>query len=180
MAKLKLSPPWVLFYEKVKTFFQKDPDITIYFDEEEARLILYVENGRKAEALGRLLPLEKEYGNVTLTIDVIPANDTFGTLPKNNEAIIKNLFANNEAVKEITTIQGVMSNPITYVVFAKEVVQYFTDDIGDRYGICSTLYQELAKEIFEEVEGVFYCTDKYSEHSSLTISTLNKGGISLA
>ena len=50
-------------------------------------------------------------------------------------------------------------NPITYVVFVNEVVQYFNDDLGDVYGQCSTLYQEIAKDVFGETEGVFFCTD---------------------
>ena len=46
-----------------------------------------------------------------------------------------------------------------YVLFKKEVVQYDSDDISDFHGVCSTLYQDLAKEIIGEDEGIYFCTD---------------------
>ena len=48
---------------------------------------------------------------------------------------------------------------MTYVVFVKEVVQYFNDDLGDANGVCSTLYQDIAKRLFTSTEGVFFCTN---------------------
>ena len=33
------------------------------------------------------------------------------------------------------------------------------DDLSDAHGICSTLYQDLAKEVFGESEGIFFCTE---------------------
>lgn len=40
-----------------------------------------------------------------------------------------------------------------------KVVQYFNDDLGDAHGVCSTLYQEIAKDVFGEHEGIFFCTN---------------------
>jgi hypothetical protein len=48
------------------------------------------------------------------------------------------------------------------VVFVPEVVQYYTDNLGDINGFRTTLYQELAKELFGDSElsrGVYFCTD---------------------
>ena len=59
-------------------------------------------------------------------------------------------------VEEVT---GIFSNPITYVVFVNEVVQYYNDNLSDIHGLRSTLYQEIAKDIFETRLGVYYCTD---------------------
>ena len=47
------------------------------------------------------------------------------------------------------------------MLFDKTVVQYPNDDIGDYYKECSTLYQDLAKDLIGEEEGVHFCTDRY-------------------
>lgn len=179
MAKLTLSPPWAIYYEKIKVLFEEDKEIKIYYNEDEHELILYVENNRKAQALDYLLPNEIDFGNVTLTLTVIPANTKLRGCPlKSSEYSIDTLFEiafdNNEAFSYTKTISGVMSNPIIYVVFDKKVVQYFNDDLGDVNGLCSTLYQELAKEVFKDIdEGVFFCTDiksKADKSNSTTIT----------
>ena len=47
-------------------------------------------------------------------------------------------------------------NSFTYVVFEKEVVQYWNDNLGDINGLRSTLYQDLAKEIFaDDLQNVY-------------------------
>jgi len=53
----------------------------------------------------------------------------------------------------------IFNNSITYVVFKPEIIQYYTDSLADARGICSTLNQEIAKDIFGEIPGVFFCTD---------------------
>ena len=52
-----------------------------------------------------------------------------------------------------------MTNPITYVIFKKEVVQYYNDSLSDAHGMCSTLYQDIAKRILDADEGIFFCTN---------------------
>ena len=52
------------------------------------------------------------------------------------------------------------TNRIIYIVFRNVVVQYYNDDLGDYYGQCSTLYQNIAADIFKPIDGVHYCTDK--------------------
>lgn len=52
-----------------------------------------------------------------------------------------------------------ISNPIAYCSFKKEVVQYPADDLSSETGLKSTLYEDLAREIFENTDGVYFCTD---------------------
>lgn len=163
MAKLNLSPPWVVYYRKLSAFFKEDPEVRITYDEIEQEIKLYVDNAEKAVALENLLPHEQNFGNVTLYITVVPANKTTfdsvkATYSTSSSDIIHICF-NNKAVVGIKVVDGIMTNRITFVIFRKEVIQYFTDDIGDYHGICSTLYQDLAKDIFGNIDGVFFCTD---------------------
>ena len=170
MAKLKISSPWVTFYHEICAMFEYDPDVHIVYDEEKNNVNVYVEDPWKASALTVLLPCKKEFGNVTLGISVIPANcegcelcevceDCDDECEPTGEDLFESAFSNNGAFSYVRVVSGVFTNPIIYVVFKKKVVQYFNDDLGDAHGVCSTLYQEIAKDIFEHVDGVSYCTD---------------------
>lgn len=170
MAKLNLSSPWEVYYKKLATFFTEDPTIHIVYDDIEQEIKIYVENSEKAVALTKLLPCKKEFGNVELKITVVPANINMIKATNNCNVTIDDIldtFNENKAVDDIRIVSGVLSNPLIYIIFTKEVIQYFTDDLGDYHGICSTLYQDLAKELFVEVPGIFYCTN-------ITTSSLRK------
>lgn len=159
MASLNMSPPWIVFYRKVSALFSYDTDIRVVYNNDNIALNLYVDNQEKAEALTTLLPVEKDFGSVKLAINVIPAN---GKLKKSNlpvNELFKNLFVNNEIVSYTQDVEGIFSNSLTYIVFKKTVVQFFTDDLGDINGYYSTLYENIAEEVFENRENVFFCTD---------------------
>lgn len=174
MAKLGLLSPWAIYYNELKTFFEKDSEVTVVYDEENNVVNLYVDDYKKAAALTELLPVEKDFGAVTLKINVIPAND--GNAVK-FAGIVASLadkatppselywtaLARNEHLDQITTLRGIFNNPITYVVFKKHVVQYYNDSLGDINGVCSTLMQNIAENIFEKREGVYFCTSTSEE-----------------
>ncbi len=149
---LNLQAPWVLYARKLKALFDKDPDIKVEYNHEDTEVKLYVEDADKANALSKILPECVEFGNIILLITVIPANvsDDYATL-------FQKAFQGNPAVAEIKENETVMEDKATYVLFEPEVVQFFSDDIGDYHGISSTLYQEIAKEIFEDIP-VHFCT----------------------
>ena len=154
MARLKLSSPWVLFYREIEAMFKEDPGVRVIYDEESNIVKLYVDGDEKANALAELLPTEKEFGNVTLRIEVIPSN-CLGV----SAVSFEKAFEGNAALSYIKTVKGIFSNNITYIVFKNKVVQYFDDSLSDVNGLCSTLYQEIAKDIFGCRDGIFFCTD---------------------
>ena len=161
MATLHLSAPWIIYYREVQAMFKYDKQVHVVYDEAENHLKVYVENATKAAALTRLLPPTRNFGDVSLSITVIPANGV--EVPDGSkwsmEALFNAAFNDNAAFESVHSIPSVlMGNPITYVVFSKEVVQYFSDDLGDYYGIHSTLYENIAQNIFVGLGGVFYCT----------------------
>lgn len=155
MAALKLSSPWALYYRQVAAMFAKDPAIRIEYDEEALELNLYVEGSLKADALTKILPAEKTFGSVTLKINVIPANcDT-----DDPSTLFDRAFDGNPAVVYIAKVDTPMGDGTCFVVFENEVVQYFNDNIFDINGVKSTLYEDIAGEIFSEQPNTFYCTD---------------------
>ena len=157
MARVKLSAPWDEFYSEVNELFKYDEEVRVVFFEEQKKIILYVDNPAKAEALHKLLPQKKEWGKVVLLIEVIPSNKEKKT--ELTRSIWSVAFEGNTAVSFIYTIDGIFSNPLTYVVFVNEVVQYFNDNLGDINGNRSMLYEDIARDVFEHVDTTFFCTD---------------------
>ncbi len=157
MAKLKKLSPWMVFYREIDAMFKRDPEVQVVYDEDAQVIKLFVDNTSKADALAQILPDEKEFGNVTVQIVVIPSNNL---LQSSQDDLFRRALYYNDAVTSIETTKDIPGFPcLTYVIFAKEVVQYFTDNLGDYYGITSTLYQDIAKDIFVNTEGVYFCTD---------------------
>ena len=155
MPRLKLSPPWEKCYREINLLFEKDDEIKIFYDSDNQEIKLYVDNPVKADALATILPEERAFGNVVLKITVVKPNKK--EVHTKGESIYEEAFKENGVVSRVVKVGGLFD--MTYVVFINAVVQYFIDDIGDINGNCSTLYQEIAKDIFKEEKGVFYCTE---------------------
>ncbi len=156
MARLNLLSPWVRFYHELSAMFRYDPDIKIILDEDHDEIKLYVDSPQKAAALQELLPAEKTFGNVRVVVTIIPGN-SINTREDGN--VFERAFDGNPAFVCSKVIDGILSNPLMYVVFDNVVVQYYTDNLGDIHGVRSTLYQDIAREIFNPIDGVYYCTD---------------------
>lgn len=156
MAMVNLSPPWIIFVNELVQLFKYDPEVHIIYDDDGHEVKVYVDSAAKAAALTELLPVQRNYGNVILTVAVVPAN---GLAISDKANLYQTAFKGNGAFSFVKVVRGIFPNDLTYVVFKNHVVQYFNDDLGDIYGQCSTLYQEIAKNVFDEREGVFFCTD---------------------
>lgn len=161
MATISLAPPWITRVSELTQLFKYDAEVHVVYNNDEREVKLYVDNTSKANALGVLLPEQVVFGNVSLKITVVPANENSVGLVNfsNKEVLFNTAFEGNGAFSFVKSVQGIFTNNLTYVVFKNKVVQYFNDDLGDVYGQCSTLYQEIAKNVFGDVEGVYYCTD---------------------
>lgn len=167
MASTKLSAPWVKLYKEIQALFKEDDGVKVIFDETEKEIKLYVEDYKKAVALAALLEGDRIYGNVIVTITVYPAdgwaNDEDEPMFDSGDtiALYEAAFDGNEALSYIKASELPFWDGIIYVVFKNKVVQYFNDDIGDVNGNCSTLYQEIAKDVFmySARDGVYFCTD---------------------
>ena len=152
---LKRSSPWVEYYRYIEAIFGKDPDIKVVFDEEAICVRLLVNNNDKAEALKQILPASENFGGVELIISVIPCNDK-----ESKEQLLKRAFDGNPAVDDVVAIDGgAFPTPFTYVIFKKEVVQFWNDNLGDPRGMETTLYEEIARKLFNQQDGVLYCTN---------------------
>lgn len=155
---LKLSKPWVTYYREVYALFDEDPEVAVTYNDESTTLRLYVDNSIKADAIRKLLPEEKSFGNVSLKILVIPSNDD-----DTKESLFRHAFSGNPILSQIQTVDGVVSNSLTYVVFDPSIIQFWNDDLSDLNGVRTMLPHDVAKEVFGEQDGVFLCVDLLDE-----------------
>lgn len=164
--RVALSSPWVRYFHEVEAFFVGDENIHVDLDNDEKVMTIYVNGDKKAAVLEELLAGEKNFGEVKLVVRVVPANKkAFAASgePKSNDSVEKklhNLFDGNVNVVEIATNPILPFQNLVYVVFQCKVLQYFSDDLGDLYGLESTLHEDVARDIFGDKFGgeVYFCT----------------------
>ena len=154
--KLKIQSPWVTYFNELRMLFKHDPEVEVSLvDEDGYKIILRVDNTDKADALSQLLPTSKAFGNVIVEISVVPANKV-----ATKADLFRKAFLGNPAVEDITSLEPAEGGRIDYVVFANKVVQYYNDDLSTVHGYKSTLFEDIAKDVFEMNDGdvVFFCT----------------------
>lgn len=153
--KVGLSSPWVTYYNEIVALFGDDPDIKIFYYAEDNMIKMMVNGQEKADALTQLLPPEKSFGNVTLKIVVIPAN----SLSAYRTETFQKAFEGNPAFSFVASVP-VGGGEFSYVVFKNKVVQFYNDNLSDYYGNRSALYQDIARDVFGDITGVWFCTDR--------------------
>lgn len=154
--KIKLSPPWITYYHKVQALFEKDDSVIVDFDKDKCYLNIVVkEDVEKGEAIRTLLPFEKNFGNNIMKINVMTTKDE-KSIP--TTALFANAFKGNPIVEDIIYASDIFRDNQTYIMFQNKVVQFFNDNINDYNGMCSTLYQDIAKDVFKDFVDAHYCT----------------------
>ena len=162
-VRMKLAPPWITYINKLQAMFDGDPQIAFNIDYHVPSVTIACNNGDKNAALLLLLPSQKTFGNVTLpiVIDGPIANRAFASLVE----LFTTAFDGNPAFAQAVAPaeEGYFYVDFCYVIFKNCVVQFFNDNLNDAHGLLSTLYQDIAAEIFEDttynLNSVHYCTD---------------------
>lgn len=157
MEKLTLSPPWETFVSELKALFGEDPEIKIVYENDEVPAVkLYVDNTDKANALTVLLPQKVTFGNVTLAVTVVPPNTTNDDLAD----LFETAFNGNPAFCNVMSFETPVTGKVDYAVFSGQLVQFFNDDLRSPYGIETTIYEDVARDVFKDVEGIYFCTER--------------------
>ena len=159
-VRLKLAPPWITYINKLQALFDPDPQLAFNIDYDKMTVTIAGNNGDKNAALWCLLPEEKVFGNIALkiAIDGPISNIAFTT----QKELFDTAFSGNPVYAyAVTPGDETWFYSATYVVFKNCVVQFFNDNLNDCHGVLSTLYQDIASEIFEDADlnGVYYNTD---------------------
>ena len=160
MLNYSISSPWYTFQKKVKALFAGDMDYSIGDVREcedfgaNYEFDIEVRNHEKFVALDRVFPKVKAFGNVRLRINLYDEeNGGEGRLD-----LLRVIFDGNPAVEEIVEARDAADTLHGYVMFKPEVVQFFNDDLSDYNGNWSGLAQDIAKEVFNDMAGIHFCT----------------------
>lgn len=169
--KTGIIAPWIEYQKRVKALFGRDPEIIVGEvyepdgNEVDYAFDIEVRNHRKFEALDAVLPAIREFGNVTLGIQIFDEENIGGT--DDIAAIYQTLFRDNPIVQDVKIVVDQFCIRHAYVLFAPEVIQYYRDEMTDYNGLFSGLAQDIAKEIFEDKTGnVHFCTAPVEEISA--------------
>ena len=165
-GKTKISAPWETYVKKLKVLFELDPDIVVRDLEDNSGVLeleIDVTDPSKYDALVHLLPATKQFGNVTMIINI---NEMCDNDDPDYADYIAMLFRGNRRVKCINHAKDLAGDPLSFVMFQPEVIQFYNDEMLDYNGYWSGLAQDIAKEVFEEAfdHSVFFCTADVKEN----------------
>ena len=155
--------PWYEYQKQIKALFERDPQIIVgeVYEPEgyevDFAFDIQVRSHEKFVALDSLLPATKEFGNVTLGIEIFDEENVRAA--DNLVRLYKTLFCDNPIVQEIRVVPDLFGTPQVYILFKPEVIQYYRDELTDYNGLFSGLAQDIAREVFEDKTGsIHFCT----------------------
>lgn len=163
--RLKILPPWSVYIKKLTAIFDPDPMIAFNVDwnGNHPSVTISTNDAKKAAALKNLLPMEKVFGNISLTID-IDCKEVIDLAFKNAKELFETVFKGNPVFSMCVVPEDYWYIDFTYVLFKNEVVQIKADNLLDPRGFINTLYQDIASEVFVDrsfnsAGGIAFCTD---------------------
>ena len=148
----KIAPPWVTYRNMMVALFERDPDVAIsdvYKDNDSYAVDLEITKHRKYEALVKLLPAKVEFGNVCLKLYIY---DEENSVEPDQAALYRDAFENNPIFDYVEDLTDVTGTHHYFVMFEPQVIQFYNDNLQDPNGNWSGLAQDLAKEIFRNVQ----------------------------
>lgn len=154
MKTAKLSPPWWEYYHKLYALFGQDPEIHMNFEDDDKVIKMYVDNPAKAEGLAKIIPSEMDFGNVKVTINVIPSDKA-----ESMEQVYKTIFNGNPVFSDAVEVDEPGLPHMCYIVFKPEIVQFYDDNLCDLNGNMTTLHQDIAGDVLNVENNVYFCTE---------------------
>lgn len=163
---LGLQSPWYTLYNKIVAIFGNDEELTISNISEtkstaDAKatytITISSSNAVKLQAIEKILKHEFPMGNIVVKIEFVYEESDNVNI---TAADFKNAFSGNPIMSAIKTIETPWKSEMTFVMFKREVIQFYNDDITDIYGNFNGLAEDIARELFNSPTDVIsYCTD---------------------
>lgn len=156
----KLSPPWYQYQRQVLNLFQGDPELKISDLEEvndgEYTFSIESQNGAKLQAIEKLIGRTKMIGNVKVVIDYKYADGS-------NESwaeVVEAAFQGNPLFKEVIVERDpIMQVEFSYAIFARDIISFWNDNLGDYSGNEHYIVADLAKEVVSAKTNINFCTE---------------------
>lgn len=181
--KVKLSPPWDAHMQMLKSFFKGDDRIEVETGTEKGAVedakthkplkgnwvisTVKVSDADCCIALKQALRRAVKFGNVSLAVDIIPANETV------EKAIQKKLKVGKKFLPLVALKEVLKKNPafsklkmsrlgdrtICFCIFKAVVLQWYNDNLGSPWKIATCTHEGLANAVFADEIGALFCTE---------------------
>ena len=160
MQNVNVSAPWIGYYRKVYNLFCEDKELTISDLEDTAdgyKFSIESANGDKLQAIEKLIGAVHMVGSVKVTIEYKYANTT----ATDWEKVYVDAFKGNPNFKEIVShTDPIMQTKFVYAVFARKVISFYNDNLGDYAGNEHYIPADIVKEIAATDALIHVCTEK--------------------
>jgi hypothetical protein len=151
---VKLLPPWHTLHALVKATVGRDESVEVAaLDESSMPYVITLKlSGQKAkaQALSNILKTHFDIGNITVVTKVFSDEEEMQpvspTKVEDVPIIIETALKDNPLYSRVET-SSFSSIHRAYLIFAKEVVQFYNDDLSDRY----KNYNAVAADAFSEI-----------------------------
>ena len=158
-GKVGIQAPWVTHYEFVKAMFGRDEEINISelneLDNGNYEFIVSSPNCDKLTAIIKIFKSDTfKFGNVSLHIKFLVENDS----EEYGGDDFETAFEDNPIFDEVITGKLPTGEEMYFVMFKKEVIQFYNDDISDPYGNFNGLAEDIARELFRDQFNVQFAT----------------------
>jgi hypothetical protein len=148
-----LTFEWYSTVRRIQAFFQKDKCIcTSNIDPDAYELTIRVCDRCKAQALANILQLEYEYGNIHGVVHVV---DVYGReyYPQHMDGLGELLeqtilaMGGNMRVRKVEEYNFPFTGKAVVIITEKALIQYYNDDLSDRYSNANIPVQDVLKSI---------------------------------
>ena len=161
--KTNLQAPWITLYNKIRAMFEQDEDITVepiaQISDGVYDICLSSAHSVKLNAIEKILKNKFEMGNITVNVKFKYENENDDMISLHDFEVA---FAGNAIFSQAKALDNPWEYNASYVIFSKDVVQFYNDDLTDIYGNFNGLAEDIAREIFKETElPIYYCTESY-------------------
>lgn len=149
------DPVWI-YFAKLLVMFGKDPDVELEFervDDFTSKAFIYVNDSNrpgKSDAFTKMLPSRVDFRLQRLYIEVISTNDS-----RADHEVLIDMFYGNPIIDSFVTDHSGRH----YIVFKKDILQYYANDLSDVNSLQSALAEDLARELItDDITNVYFCT----------------------
>lgn len=156
--QVKLSAPWETIQHMVAALLAPDTEVEVTELSETSKGVysfdVISKNGKKIAALEKVIKNTFNVGNVTVNVNFIHEREEDEVTAQD---FLDAFEGNSNFVTVADASKGLFN--ISYVIFAKEILQFFNDDLSDINGNMSIIVADAAKNVCNITDGMSFCTD---------------------
>ena len=162
---LNLSPPPYTYFNFLKHSIGNDPCLEVLemqvMEGGNYLIQIEVEVRSKARALAVILKLHQNIGNENIYIEVL--NNGRIVRPQEDYRTMRDFIkmfecalSTNHYFDRATFIKTISGMPIVFLIFKKEVIQFFNDDLSDLYANFNGVAADVFREVMRSpINGIF-------------------------